>query len=213
MTPRERFDDAFTACPLVAILRGIRPDDVVGIAGVLIDCGFRLIEVPLNSPSPLQSIARLVTHFGERAVIGAGTVTLPQEVRELARIGAEMVVSPNADTAVIGATVEAELVSLPGVLSATEAFGALRAGATALKLFPMEMVGASGVKALAAVLPTGTRMLGVGGISAETIAPLRRAGCAGFGIGSTLFKPGDSIEQVARSAQAMIGAWEGSSGF
>lgn len=203
-----RFDAAFSACPLVAILRGIHPDEVIPVAEALFTQGFRLIEVPLNSPQPFESIARLVPAFRDRAVIGAGTVTTSDEVAELARLKAQMVISPHADPTVIGATISAGLVSLPGVLSATEAFSALRAGAHALKLFPMEIIGASGVKALGAVLPKGTRLIGVGGISVATIPPLKAAGCAGFGIGSTLYKPGDTADVVGRSAAAMIAAWQ-----
>lgn len=206
MTHAERFDRAFAECPLVAILRGISPDEAVAVGTVLYDCGFRIIEVPLNSPRPFDSIARLVAALGDRAVIGAGTVTRAEEVAELRRIGARAVISPHSDVAVISATVAGGLVSLPGVLSATEAFGALRAGAHALKLFPMEMIGAAGVKALGAVLPKGTRLIGVGGIGADNIPTLRAAGCAGFGIGSTLYKPGARPVDVEAAATAMVAA-------
>lgn len=207
MTLHSRFDAAFASCPLVAILRGVRPDEVVAVAEVLFDRGFRLIEVPLNSPSPFDSIDRLVKAFRGRAMIGAGTVTARAEVEELARIGAEMVISPHTDLDVIKATVQEGLISLPGVLSPSEAFSALAAGAHALKLFPMEIIGANGVKALTAVLPKATRLIGVGGISADNIPALRAAGCAGFGLGSTLYKPGASLEQIDASAERIKEVW------
>jgi 2-dehydro-3-deoxyphosphogalactonate aldolase len=207
MNLHEHFDAAFNACPLVAILRGVHPDEVVAVAGVLFDRGFRLIEVPLNSPSPFDSIAHLVKAFRGRAMIGAGTVTAQAEVEELARIGAEMVISPHTNLDVVNATIKAGLISLPGVLSPSEAFSALAAGAHALKLFPMEIIGANGVKALTAVLPKGTRLIGVGGISADNIPAFRAAGCAGFGLGSTLYKPGMSLEQIDASAQRIMDGW------
>jgi 2-dehydro-3-deoxyphosphogalactonate aldolase len=199
-----RFDQAFAACPLIAILRGIAPEEVADIGKVLFAAGFRIIEVPLNSPQPFDSIAQLVQTFGDRAVIGAGTVTRLEEVLELARIGAAAVISPHADLTLVRATVAAGMVSLPGILSPTEAFAALAAGATGLKLFPMEMIGISGVKALKAVLPKSARLIGVGGIGSENIKALRTAGCTGFGIGSTLYKPGDSAKAVGEAAKAMV---------
>lgn len=203
-SPLARFDTAFAACPLIAILRGVRPDEAVPIGEALVAVGFRLIEVPLNSPDPFESIARLIARFGQDAVIGAGTVTRPSEVSELARIGASMVISPHTDLAVIGASVEAGLVSLPGCMSPSEAFAALGAGAHALKLFPMEVIGPGGVKAMRAVLPQATRLIAVGGIDTTTIPPLRAAGCAGFGIGSTLYKPGMSAAEVGERAAALL---------
>lgn len=201
-----RFEAAFAACPLIAILRGITPAEAEGVGEVLVAAGFRLIEVPLNSPDPFSSIARLQRKFGAQALIGAGTVTDVAEVAELVRLGAPLVVSPHADAEVIRAARAAGLVSLPGVLSATEAFVALRAGADALKLFPMEMIGADGVKALKAVLPRGTRLIAVGGVTAATIPGLRAAGCAGFGLGGALYKPGLSAAQVGEAARAMVAA-------
>lgn len=206
MSPLARFDVAFASCPLVAILRGIAPDDVEAVGGALIENGIFLIEVPLNSPEPFESIARLIAKFGDTAVIGAGTVTRPADVARLAGLGAAMVVSPNADAAVIMATRAAGLVSLPGIMSPTEAFTALAAGADALKLFPMEMIGAAGVKAMKAVLPAATRLIGVGGIDAGNISALAAAGCAGFGIGSTLYRPGLPVPEIAGRARELVAA-------
>ena len=201
-----RFDAAFAECPLVAILRGIRPENAEAIGQVLFDTGFRLIEVPLNSPDPFDSIARLLKRLGSQALIGAGTVTTVEEVRELARIGASLSVSPHADTDVILKARKAGLVSIPGILSPTEAFAAIRAGANALKLFPMEMIGSAGVKALRAVLPRDLRLIAVGGIDATNMAALRSAGCSGFGLGSSLFKPTSDAGTVLDNAKALLSA-------
>ncbi len=206
MTAVAAFDAAFEACPLIAILRGIKPAEATEIALRLHSAGFRLIEVPLNSPDPFDSIARIVGALGDRAVVGAGTVTSAQEVRELAGIGARIVLSPHFDADVVGATVAAGMVSVPGVMSPTEAYGALKAGAHALKLFPMEIIGATGVKAMRAVLPKGIRTIGVGGIDDTNMAALKKAGCNGFGLGSTLYKPGDSADHVAARAVALLAA-------
>lgn len=206
MSANTRFDAAFAACPLVAILRGVKPDEVEAIAQALFDAGFRIIEVPLNSPDPFVSIARLVARFGNSAVIGAGTVTQLGEVAELARIGASVAISPHTDPEIIAATRAAGLVSVPGALSASEAFAALKAGANALKLFPMEMIGPRGVGALRAVLPKSLRLIAVGGVGAPDFATLRQAGCAGFGLGGSLYKPGMTPDLVARTAAEAIAA-------
>lgn len=206
MTALAAFNAAFATCPLIAILRGIKPEEAGEIALRLHAAGFRLIEVPLNSPEPFDSISRIVSVLGDRAVVGAGTVTSAEEARELASIGSKIVLSPHFDADVVGATVAAGMVSVPGVMSPTEAYGALKAGAHALKLFPMEIVGAAGVKALRAVLPKGVRTIGVGGIDETNMAALRKAGCDGFGLGSTLYKPGDSPDRVAARAAALQAA-------
>ncbi len=206
MTALSAFNAAFETCPLIAILRGIKPAEASEIALRLHAAGFRLIEVPLNSPDPFDSISRIVSVLGDRAIVGAGTVTSAAEVRELAGIGARMVLSPHFDLDVVGATVAAGMVSVPGVMSPTEAYGALKAGAHALKLFPMEVIGASGVKALRAVLPKDVRTIGVGGVDETNMAALRKAGCNGFGLGSTLYKPGDSPDHVAARAAALQAA-------
>src|SRR3954463_12486402 len=184
------FDAAFARCPLVAILRGVKPDEVEAIGEALVEAGFMLIEVPLNSPDPLESIARLSRSFAGRAVIGAGTVLREHEVAAVRAAGGTMIISPNANIAVIASATAAGLVSLPGISTPTEAFAALDAGATALKLFPAEGASPSVLKAIRAVLPPGVRVLPVGGITAESLDPWLKAGAAGFGIGSALYSPG-----------------------
>lgn len=200
MTARAAFDVAFAQCPLIAILRGIRPAEAVEIATSLHQAGFRLIEVPLNSPDPFESIARIGAALGEQVLVGAGTVTNVAQVEELARIGGKLVLSPHFDAEILRATIRAGMVSMPGTMSPTEAFGAIEAGADILKLFPMEMIGVSGVKALRAVLPKNLSIIGVGGVDETNMAVFRSAGCHGFGLGSTLYKPGDCADQVAARA-------------
>jgi 2-dehydro-3-deoxyphosphogalactonate aldolase len=202
----DRFDAAFARCPLIAILRGVQPDEVVAIGEALIDAGFTLIEVPLNSPRPLDSIARLAASAGHRAVIGAGTVLTLADVDAVAAAGGAMVISPNTDPAVIRASVAAGLVSLPGMATPSEGFAALAAGAHALKLFPAEGASPAVLKAMRAVLPGGIRVLPVGGIDPGTMQPWRAAGAAGFGLGSALYRPGDSAAQVGERARAFIAA-------
>ena len=198
------FDTAFRRCPLIAILRGVRPGEVVNIAEALFEAGFTLIEVPLNSPEPFESIARLAQTFTDRAVIGAGTVLRESEVAAVRAAGGTMIISPNANPKVIGATVDAGLVSLPGVATPTEAFAALQAGATALKLFPAEGASPAVLKAMRAVLPSDVRVLPVGGITPEGMAPWMIAGAAGFGLGSALYKPGLAADAVAVRARSFI---------
>jgi 2-dehydro-3-deoxyphosphogalactonate aldolase len=200
------FDAAFKRCPLVAILRGVSPNEVVDIGAALLDAGFSLIEVPLNSPDPLDSIARLAKAFADRAVIGAGTVLRKEEVAAVQGAGGTMIVSPNANVEVIAATASAGLVSLPGIATPTEAFAALDAGATALKLFPAEAASPAVLKAMRAVLPVGVRVLPVGGITPDNLASWLNAGAAGFGLGSALYTPGLSPDQVAISARKFIAA-------
>jgi 2-dehydro-3-deoxyphosphogalactonate aldolase len=193
--------------PLVAILRGVRPDEVEAIAAPIVEAGFGAIEVPLNSPEPLASIAILARRFGERVVVGAGTVLEPYEVDDVAEAGARLVVAPNADRAVIKRAAKLKLVVLPGVATMTEAFEALKAGASGLKLFPGEAIPPEVVRAWRSVLPKATPLLPVGGITPERIGPYRRAGADGFGIGSALYKPGASVDEVARAAEAFVKAW------
>lgn len=203
------FRETLAAAPLIAILRGIRPNEVEAIGAALVESGIRLIEVPLNSPDPFNSVARLVKRFGDVALIGAGTVIQPDDVLELADIGASMVISPHTDRAVIEATRRAGLVSLPGIATPSEAFGAIAAGAHALKLFPMEMIGVAGMKAMKAVLPPDMPLIAVGGIGPATIAGFRDAGCAGFGLGSSLYKPGTTPAAIRAAAEACLAALDG----
>ncbi len=201
------FDAALARCPLLAILRGVTPNEVVAVGEALFDAGFSLIEVPLNSPDPLESIALLARAFTGRAVIGAGTVLRAADVAAVHAAGGRMIVSPNTDIEVIAATRKGGLVSLPGIATPSEAFAALAAGATALKLFPAEGANPAVLKALRAVLPAGTRVLPVGGIAADNIAPWLKAGAAGFGIGSALYSPGVAPGQIAVRARTFIAAW------
>jgi 2-dehydro-3-deoxyphosphogalactonate aldolase len=193
--------------PLVAILRGLEPDRAVAVGEALVAAGFDIIEVPLNSPDPLASIAALVAALGDRALIGAGTVLAEAEVDALAAIGARLVVSPNANPAVIARTAAHGMVSLPGVLTPTEMFAALEAGASGLKIFPAEMVGPVGVKAVRAVLPRAVPVLAVGGISAANMGDYLAAGADGFGIGGSLFTPGKPLDAIAADARAIVAAF------
>ena len=193
--------------PLIAILRGITPTEALPVAGALIEAGVTRIEVPLNSPEPLDSIARMVTAYGSDALIGAGTVLTPGQVREVAATGARLIVSPNCDPAVIAASKAAGMDSFPGVMTPTEAFAALAAGADGLKLFPGELIGPAGLRAMRAVLPPEVPLFAVGGVSADNMADWHRAGAAGYGIGSALYKPGDSAATVAAKAREFAAAW------
>ncbi|CAN5849599.1 2-dehydro-3-deoxy-6-phosphogalactonate aldolase [soil metagenome] len=206
MTHLDTFDAAFAQCPLVAILRGVAPHEIDAIGEALVDAGFTLIEVPLNSPDPLDSVARLAKRFGGRAVIGAGTVLRVEDVAAVEAAGGTMIISPNANLQVIAASAAKGLVSLPGIATPSEAFAALDAGATALKLFPAEGSSPQILKAMRAVLPKEVRVLPVGGIAPETMAPWIAAGAAGFGLGSALYKPGMSAEQVGINARAFVAA-------
>ncbi|WP_242096348.1 2-dehydro-3-deoxy-6-phosphogalactonate aldolase [Sphingomonas sp. CROZ-RG-20F-R02-07] len=201
-----RFDLAFAACPLVAILRGITPAEAPAIGDALVAAGITLIEVPLNSPDPFASIALLAERLGDRALVGAGTVLTTDQVTQVAAAGGTIIVSPNTDPAVIAASVAGGLISLPGYYTASEAFAALRAGATALKLFPADATPPALLKAQRAVLPKALRVLAVGGITPETMAAWRAAGADGFGLGSNLYRPGKPAADVARDAAAYIAA-------
>jgi 2-dehydro-3-deoxyphosphogalactonate aldolase len=208
MTARSTFDAAMVRCPLVAILRGVTPDAVESIGEALVEAGFSMIEVPLNSPDPLASIERLARRFGDTALIGAGTVLAEAQVAAVKNAGGRLIVSPNTDAAVIAASVSADLVSLPGYATPSEAFAALAAGATGLKLFPAEAASPAVVKAQRAVLPPETPVLVVGGITPETMTPWHKVGAAGFGLGSALYKPGIAAEEVAGRARAFVSAWQ-----
>ncbi|MHB2209466.1 2-dehydro-3-deoxy-6-phosphogalactonate aldolase [Methylobacterium sp. CM6257] len=204
MTILARFEAAFSACPLVAILRGLTPDEAAEVGEALVDAGFTLIEVPLNSPEPMRSIAILADRLAGRALVGAGTVLTPAQVAEVAAVGGALVVSPNTDAPVIRATVAAGLASLPGYQTPTEAFTALAAGATALKLFPADVASPAALKAHRAVLPPGTRVLAVGGVTPDSVAGWRQAGADGFGLGSNLYHPGKAAADVGRDAAAFV---------
>ncbi len=198
--------------PLVAILRGVRPDEAVGIAGALVEEGFSIIEVPLNSPEPLTSIERIADRYGDHALVGAGTVLETAAVDGIAGAGGRLVVMPHSDVQVIRAAKQAGLACVPGFATPTEAFAALAAGADALKLFPAEANPPAVLKAMRAVLPADVPVLPVGGITPEGMAAYRAAGAAGFGLGSALYRPGMTAAEVGRSAAAFREAFAAPSG-
>ena len=202
----DRFEAAMQALPLVAILRGVKAEEAVSIGRALVDAGWDLIEVPLNSPDPLRSIASLAQAL-PNALIGAGTVLTPAAVRDVHAAGGRMIVAPNFDAAVVRESVRLGMVALPGVMTPTEAFAALGAGAAALKLFPAEAIAPTVVKALRAVLEPAVRLLPVGGITLANLADYRAAGASGFGIGSSLYKPGMTAEAVGALARRWAVAW------
>jgi 2-dehydro-3-deoxyphosphogalactonate aldolase len=192
--------------PFVAILRGVRPEEVVPIAQAVVDAGWCVIEVPLNSPAPFASIARLSEALAADILVGAGTVRTPAEVDRVAEAGGRLIVMPHADVAVIAHAARRGLMVLPGVYTATEAFAAIDAGADALKLFPAEIGGPALLKALRAVLPKEVPVLPVGGVSPDTVAAWRAAGAAGYGVGSALYRPGDDAATVGRRARDLVAA-------
>ena len=194
--------------PLIAILRGVEPARVVETAAAIVDAGIDWIEVPLNSPEPLRSIAAMQAALGARARIGAGTVLTPEEVRAVAGTGATFVVSPNADVRVIERTRQLGMGSYPGVFTPTEAFAALAAGADALKVFPAGMMGTGGLRAIRAVLPAGTLVYAVGGVGPADFGAWVAAGADGFGLGSSLFQPAWTVERVSEAARASVAAWD-----
>lgn len=200
------WQQAFGACPFVAILRGITPDEVVPMADALLEAGFRLIEVPLNSPDPLTSLQRLAGHVGEDALVGAGTVTTPERVAEVERAGGRLIIAPNLDIRIAREASARSLVYGPGVGTVSEAFAAIEAGASFLKLFPAEAISPAAVKAMRAVLPETTPLLPVGGITPASMAGYLDAGARGFGLGGALYQPGFGPAEVARRARAFIEA-------
>ena len=202
----KHFREHLAASPLIAIIRGVRPDEAEAVGAALIDAGVRIIEVPLNSPDPLDSIARLARRFGEDATIGAGTVLDPADIAHVAEAGGRIIVSPDANPAVIAATAAAGLASAPGYFTPTEAFAALRAGAHALKLFPAEAATPAVLKAQRAVLPRDTPILIVGGVTPDGMQPWLDAGANGFGLGSGLYSPGRSAAEVGERARAYVAA-------
>lgn len=194
--------------PLIAILRGIAPDEAIAVTEALLHAGIDRVEVPLNSPDPFDSIGAMVAAFGEQALIGAGTVLTVDEVELVARAGGRLIVSPNCDTDVIARTRKLGLESWPGIFTPSEAFSALQAGATGLKLFPGSMAGPSGLKAMRAILPPGAPVFAVGGAGPENFAEWIKASADGFGLGSALYKPGMSADDVGARARDIVAAYD-----
>jgi 2-dehydro-3-deoxyphosphogalactonate aldolase len=193
-------------CPLVAILRGVQPAEAESICAALERAGICIVEVPLNSPNPLESISILSRTFGSRMLIGAGTLTEPSQVGEVAAAGGRLIVTPHADAAIVRTAKAAGLFAVPGFFNPTEAFALLQAGADAIKLFPAEVLGPPMLKALRAVLPDSAIVIPVGGVGTEQIAPWMAAGALGLGIGSAIYKPGDDARIVERKALALMEA-------
>lgn len=209
MTAVDTFKRFLAECPLVAIIRGVTPSEAEAVGEALYGAGIRIIEVPLNSPQPFDSIGRLAALLKGRALVGAGTVLEPADVGRVAEAGGELVVSPNVHVPVIEATVAAGMVSAPGYFSPSEAFDALRAGAHVLKLFPAEAASPAVAKAQRAVLPRAVPLLIVGGVRPDNMRVYLDAGADGFGLGSGLYRPGQSADDVARQARAYMDALRG----
>ncbi len=207
MSDTDRFDRHFAAMPLIAVLRGITPDEVEGIGRGLVAAGFRVLEVTMNSPEPLEGIRRLAAAVGREASVGAGTVLDPAEVAQVAAVGGRFIVSPNMNTDVIRATRAAGLSSAPGVATPSEGFTALAAGANLLKVFPAEQVGPAVLKAWRAVFPRDVRLVPVGSIMPDSMPAFVAAGAAGFGLGSALYKPGMTADTVQAVAASFVQAW------
>ena len=201
--------DWLSRCPLIAILRGVRPEEAEAVTEALAAHGIAIVEVPLNSPDPIASIARLTAYFGERLLIGAGTVMSEAEVAAVAEAGGRLIVTPHAAAAVVRAAKRRGMVACPGMFTPTEAFAMLDAGADAIKLFPAEASSPAALRALRAVLPAGTLVLPVGGIDAATMPPWREAGAAGFGVGSSIYRPGDMPAAVSAKAASLMAALRG----
>ncbi len=198
------FDEALASLPIIAIVRGVEPDQAVSIGEALYDQGVRAMEVPLNSPEPLESIRHLATRFGGQMLIGAGTVLSSEQVASVKAVGGQFIVSPNTDAAVIGASLALGLDALPGFSTPTEAFAAIAAGARFLKLFPASSYGSAHVKAIRAVLPQAVKIIAVGGIGQGGTAPWLEAGVNGFGLGSELYRPGFSPDEVGKRTAACV---------
>ncbi|GAA4219509.1 2-dehydro-3-deoxyphosphogalactonate aldolase [Sagittula marina] len=194
--------------PIIAILRGLRPSEALDITAALIESGIDRIEVPLNSPEPLKSISLMVDRFGDQAQIGAGTVLSVEQVNDVAAAGGRLIVSPDANTDVIGRSKALGLASYPGVMTPTEAFSALRAGANGLKIFPASLIGPAGLKAMRAVLPREVPVFAVGGAGADNFGEWIKAGADGFGIGTALFTPGLSAGEVEDRAKTIVAAYD-----
>lgn len=192
---------------VIAILRGVTPEEVLAVAQALLRAGITVIEVPLNSPRPLDSIAQLAAQHGREALVGAGTVLTPEEVDAVAQAGAQLVLSPNLDPAVVRRARERGLWSMPGVATPSEGFAALAAGADGLKLFPGEMLGPPVLKAWRAVFPRSVSLYAVGGVGVDNLAAYRAAGAAGAGVGSSLYTPGMEPQEAERRARELLTAW------
>ena len=207
MTPLlAKFNAHMDALPLVAILRGLKPEEALEVGQAIVNAGFQILEVPLNSPDPLRSIQILAEAF-PNALVGAGTVTTAQQVRDIKAAGGQIIISPHLDDNVVCEAVNLGLISMPGVATPTEAFRAIALGAHGLKLFPAEMISPSVVKSMRAVLPGHVRLIPVGGIGAHNMADYRQCGASGFGIGSALFAPGKTVQAIGESAAAFVRAW------
>jgi 2-dehydro-3-deoxyphosphogalactonate aldolase len=204
MSARELLNRHLGQCPLVAIIRGVTPDEAQAVGEAIFEAGIRIIEVPLNSPEPLRSIERLATSFGERMLVGAGTVLDPADVGRVRDVGGRIIVSPETNAAVISAAASAGLVATPGYFTPSEAFVAIRAGATGLKLFPAEGASPSVLKAQRAVLPKDLPVIVVGGVTPDNMQPWLDAGANGFGLGSGIYKPGQSVAETAQKARAYV---------
>lgn len=198
--------EALAATPLIAILRGLDPDQAVAVAEGLVDAGFRVIEVPLNSPSPLRSIERIARSVGDRAIVGAGTVLTEADMLSVADAGGRIIVAPNMNPAVGAATVARGLAWCPGVMTPSEAFAALDLGAQVLKFFPADLIPPGAIAAMRAVLPRAALVAAVGGITPEGLAAYRTAGTDAFGLGSALFKPDYALDEIARRAKRFVAA-------
>ena len=207
-TLTDRFEAALSALPLIAILRGIKPDEAVEVGLRIADTGFRLIEIPLNSPDPFASIAAMRRALPDEVLVGAGTVLAVDQIEALAACGSDLAVMPHADPALIRTAKAAGLFCVPGIATPTEAFAALAAGADALKIFPAELVTPAILKAIRVVLPKQCRLLPVGGIAPDTMRPFVEAGAAGFGLGSALYKPGMTAEETAANARKFVAAFQ-----
>jgi 2-dehydro-3-deoxyphosphogalactonate aldolase len=207
MTPLfDKFQSHMDSLPLVAILRGLKPEEALAVGHAIVNAGFHILEVPLNSPEPLRSIQILAEAF-PNALVGAGTVTRAQQVRDIKAVGGQLIISPHLDDQVVCEAVNLGLVALPGVATPSEAFRALALGAHGLKLFPAEMISPAVVKSMRAVLPGHIKLIPVGGIGTHNMADYRKSGASGFGIGSALFAPGKSAQAVGESAAAFVQAW------
>ena len=198
--------EALRQCPIVAILRGVTPREIDAIGDALVEAGIAVIEVPLNSPDPFESIARLAARHGARALVGAGTVLDPRDVTRVAAAGGRLAVAPNFDVDVVRAAKAAQLAALPGVMTPSEGFSALKAGADGLKLFPAEIIPPAVFKAWRAVFPAETLLLAVGGVGVDNLKSYAEAGASGYGIGSALYKPGRPAAEIGKLARVLVAA-------